>query len=156
MKYTFYEVGIHKQETATNILQADRAMRESCGRCYKQGYCEEVHCPIHQAHKAKLLYFEAAEVMKKTGGLSGKSGFYSVRKYHTSPIAVAKKTAQTYLTRLYNKIKENGAYGLMLAIDDAAVAIEGEHYKRAISILRKHGLVNAAAYIEEVLKDYIK
>lgn len=149
--FGFYEVALHKQETATSIEEAVRALKYTCGRCNRAGWCNESRCPVVQAHEARKRYLEFL-AFSATQGHSQGIKIIHTRKYDIDPEKRCKQLSLKMLNRCYEKANRR----LEIALDNASVQLELGDYNNVVIILKKAKLDPVAERIESYVDKYIR
>lgn len=148
------------QETAETTAQAVRYLKNSCGMCNKQAFCDEDRCPVMKAHKTRMVYLESKE--REASQPKRPIIWETTREYHISPlnqkvrscpqmIAAARKHSSDYSTDEYVHIV---TYEALLKHRDypilKAMMVKNGHFKRG------RQKVTAITPIVNKLKEIIK
>lgn len=80
------------QETAETTAQAVRYLKNSCGMCNKQAFCDEDMCPVMKAHKTRMVYLEAKE--REASQPKRPIIYQKTREYNISPLNQMIRSAQ--------------------------------------------------------------
>lgn len=148
----FIEKGVALQENAKNAKEACGAMATSCNKCFKAAYCDETKCPIMMAHKARMIYFEAMEMAKRTEIILRKQNEIKCKQRDEKSKSKRHYTKMSSETKLRQKLRKflDAQYSpkmdrlIELIIDQASVANEQYHFKECYNILYQNRLYTIA------------
>lgn len=117
----YFNVAIHKQETAKTVKEATAAFVASCNKCCNLN-CVEHKCPVFHAHKAALARIEGeicAEKMKN----NNESYILVVKSRKVSPIEGERKRIYHILNKA-SKFYESKNSDKAITIDEIIVQMD--------------------------------
>ena len=153
----FFKKGVELQEDSKTAKEACGHMTVSCNKCFKAAFCNEEKCPIMQAHKARILYFEALECEKHNKILNAqreeiqekrkqeKDAEKNRPKRHYTKQSVSTKIRRALRTFLDSQYGPRMDRQIELIIDQASVANENYSFREAYNILRENRLYMIAS-----------
>lgn len=117
----YFNVAIHKQETAKTVKEATAAFVASCNKCCNLN-CVEHKCPIFHAHKAALARIESTICAEKIKNKS-ESYILVVRPRKVSPIEGERKRIYHILNKA-SKFYESKNSDKAITIDEIIVQMD--------------------------------
>lgn len=143
------EIALHKQEIASNYMEAKRYMEETCSLCNKAGYCDENRCPIMHQHNLTLLLLEAKAIAEKKEAL----GDFEVHTRHHSPESLKRMRCLRLATTVYNEaVRREASIDTLMLLDDISVQLELEEYDLVIMLLEQHKAFKLANKFRKIIE----